>query len=388
MNKYLVIILASAMVLNLTSCSTMPGSSAKAYAKTVASDQAGPQKTQSEESVLQKSEADVSQDPNYGVDPLSARFNGLWITFSSIGTLYYFDNGEVTNYSKENYDSPASDLHYKVIETQHYVVEKVTSQAGSGLKAVLENGNEYWLLDDYPDELSLHWYDENNELQYSGSGSLMRVTDFTVDDLILEDAALTSYADVVRQYEGNYGKLTFVKSDGSEYYIGVFLAKLIDFDQDGSDELLIGYSTPLKGIEQFMPEPKLDVWTMKNGVPVQAYAGAVVHHGDIGSHCAYVDLDGKYCLCNGYSGYDIELSLLSFENGSFTEYLTLETDGAETYYRINGQNADRDKWYELYRKIENNPDERFHSGFIQATEHESKEALEKAVSEDYKLIGM
>ena len=199
MNKYLVIILASAMVLNLTSCSTMPGSSAKAYAKTVASDQAGPQKTQSEESVLQKSEADVTQDPNYGVDPLSARFNGLWITFSSIGTLYYFDNGVVTNYSKVNYDSP-TDLHYKVIETQHYVVEKVTSQAGSGLKAVLDNGNEYWLLDDYPDELSLHWYDENHELQYSGSGSLMRVTDFTVDDLILGDAALTSYADVVRQY--------------------------------------------------------------------------------------------------------------------------------------------------------------------------------------------
>ena len=387
MNKYLVIILASAMVLNLTSCSTMPGSSAKAYAKTVVSDQAGPQKTQSEESVLQKSEADVSQDPNYGVDPLSARFNGLWITFSSIGTLYYFDNGVVTNYSKVNYDSP-TDLHYNVIQTQHYVVEKVTSQAGSGLKAVLDNGNEYWLLDDYPDELSLHWYDENHELQYSGSGSLMRVTDFTVDDLILEDAALTSYADVVRQYEGNYGKLTFVKTDGFEYYIGVFMAKLIDFDQDGSDELLIGYSAPLKGIEQFMPEPKLDVWTMKNGAPVQVYEGAVVHHGDIGSHCAYVDLDGKCCLCSGYSGYDIELSLLSFENGSFTEYLNLKTDGAETYYMINGQSADKDKWYELYRKIESNPDERFHSGCVQSTGHESKEALEKAVSEDYKLLGM
>ena len=374
------------MVLNLTSCSAMPGSSAKAYAKTVASDQAGPQKTQSEESVLQKSEADVTQDPNYGVDPLSARFNGLWITFSSIGTLYYFDNGVVTNYSKVNYDSP-TDLHYNVIQTQHYVVEKVTSQNGSGLKAVLENGNEYWLLDDYPDELSLHWYDENQELQYSGSGSLMRVTDFTVDDLILEDAALTSYADVVRQYEGNYGKLTFVKSDGSEYYIGVFLAKLIDFDQDGSDELLVGYSAPRKGIEQFMPEPKLDVWTMKNGVPVQVYEGAIMHHGDIGSHCAYVDLDGKCCLCTGYSGYATELSLLSFETGSFTEHLNLKSDGDRTYM-INGQNADENKWNELYQKIENNPEERFHSGFVKATGHESKEALQKAISEDYKLLEM
>ena len=67
------------------------------------------------------------------------------------------------------------------------VVEEVTSQTGSGHKAVLENGNVYWLLDEYPDQLSLFWY-EDGELQYSGSDSLVRVTDFTVDDLILENA--------------------------------------------------------------------------------------------------------------------------------------------------------------------------------------------------------
>ena len=112
-----------------------------------------------------------------------------------------------------------------------------------------------------------------------------------------------------------------------------------------------------------------------------------MRHGDIGSHCAYVDLDGKCCLCSGYSGYDTELSLLSFENGSFTEYLNLEYDGDRTYM-INGQNADEKKWNELYQKIENNPEERFHSGCVNATGHESKEVLKKAISEDYKLLGM
>ena len=68
------------------------------------------------------------------------------------------------------------------------VVEEVTSQTGSGHKAVLENGNVYWLLDEYPDQLSLFWYDEDGELQYSGSDSLGRVTDFTVDDLFLVSA--------------------------------------------------------------------------------------------------------------------------------------------------------------------------------------------------------
>lgn len=207
------------------------------------------------------------------------------------------------------------------------------------------------------------------------------------DDLILDEAAQNPYADIIRQYGRDYGRLTFVEASGFQYYKGVFLAKLIDFDQDGSDEMLVGYSAPRKGIEQFMPEPKLDVWTMKNGVPVQVYEGAIVHHGDIGSHCAYVDLDGKCCLCSGYSGYDTELSLLSFENGSFTEYLNLEYDGDRTYM-INGQNADEKKWNELYQKIENNPEERFHSGCVNATGHESKEVLKKAISEDYKLLGM
>ena len=37
------------------------------------------------------------------------------------------------------------------------VVEEVTSQTGSGHKAVLENGNVYCLLDEYPDQLSLFY---------------------------------------------------------------------------------------------------------------------------------------------------------------------------------------------------------------------------------------
>ena len=323
----------------------------------------------------------------YIESPETDDFNGLWVTFSSIGTLYYFDNGEVTCYTKTDITAPLNDRHYHKEWTQKYTIEKMTSAEGPGQKVVLDNGAELWLLDNSPDVIDYYFHDTNGDLTLSGSSSLMRVTDFTVDDLILDEAAQNPYADIIRQYGRDYGRLTFVKASGFEYYKGVFLAKLIDFDQDGSDEMLVGYSAPRKGIEQFMPEPKLDVWTMKNGVPVQVYEGAIVHHGDIGSHCAYVDLDGKCCLCSGYSGYDTELSLLSFENGSFTEYLNLEYDGDRTYM-INGQNADEKKWNELYQKIENNPEERFHSGCVNATGHESKEVLKKAISEDYKLLGM
>ena len=195
----------------------------------------------------------------------------------------------------------------------------------------------------------------------------------------------TAYADIIRKYDKKYGPLTFDEDDG--IYLGVFLAKLIDFDQDGTDELLIGYSEPIEDIST-VPAPKLDVWTMENGLPVQAYKGARVMHGDIGSHCAYCNLNGTYYLCTGTAGYALNLALLSLENGSFTQALTLQADRAESNYTINGAVIDQDEWNELYQEIEDNTKEHTYSGSIDNTGYESEEALRKAVAEDYKVFDM
>ena len=252
------------MVLSLASCSAKPGSSADASTQTAAPVQTAPQETEPEADVSQEakpeaagsleansesassqeanSEAKVSQEPE--ADPVASMFNGLWMTNSSIGTLYYFDNGTVTCYINDNYDPSAPDLHYEIAQKESYTVEEVISQEASGYRAVLKSGNQYWLLDDYPDVLSCYWYDENGVLQLSGSSSLMRVTDYTVDDLIVEGVpedqnipaeAVTDntkvpqspYAAIVRKYENNYKKLTFLNVDGFDYYIGVFEAKLL-----------------------------------------------------------------------------------------------------------------------------------------------------------------
>ena len=194
-----------------------------------------------------------------------------------------------------------------------------------------------------------------------------------------------AYADIIRKYDNNYGPLTFDEDDG--IYLGVFLAKIIDFDQDGTDELLIGYSEPIEDIST-VPAPKLDVWTMENGLPVQAYKGARVMHGDIGSHCAYCNLNGTYYLCTGTAGYALDLALLSLENGSFTQALTLQADRAESNYTINGAVIDQDEWNELYQEIEVNTEEHTYSGSIDNTGYESEEALRKAVAEDYKVFDM
>ena len=190
------------MVLNLTSCSTKSDSTADVAEKTAVSEQTTSQESapesepgnepgnepenEPENEPLEDTPQEAESETN---DQQSSRFNGLWVTNSSIGTLYYFDNGEVTCYTGENYNPATPDLHYKVAQREKYSVEEVTSADGDGLKAILESGNEYWLLDNYPDVLFCYWYDDNGELQLSGSSSLARVTDFSVDDLILEDEA-------------------------------------------------------------------------------------------------------------------------------------------------------------------------------------------------------
>ena len=53
---------------------------------------------------------------------------------------------------------------------------------------VVDSGEPEVVVSPDSDQLSLFWYDEDGQLQYSGSDSLGRVTDFTVDDLFLAGA--------------------------------------------------------------------------------------------------------------------------------------------------------------------------------------------------------
>ena len=193
------------------------------------------------------------------------------------------------------------------------------------------------------------------------------------------------YADVVRDYESKYGKLSFNEVNNSTYYTGVFLVKLIDFNQDGVDELLIGYSTKVEEFQDYITAPKLDVWSIVNTYLVKAYEGAIVHHGDIGSHCAYIDMDGQYFLINGYSGYDTDLHLMVLHNGEFQDYYTLVNDGNGSC-TINGEDVDESEWVEMYQKIDRGAI-KYH-GVITDSGQETEDSLREDLEQGYAAVGM
>lgn len=170
-------------------------------------------------------------------------------------------------------------------------------------------------------------------------------------ELILEDT-LSLYADVVKQYEETYGTLTFYHSRFQNYQ-GVFLLDPVDFDQDGTEELVIGYAKYQPSLE--ISWPYMDVWTIKDGVPVLACEGAIIEQSDIGRHCEYTYWNGSYYLVQGYAGSGMDLSLLKMENGAFTTAVTLEVSDADSTHiaYLNSEIIDYDSLYRLYHEIEN-----------------------------------
>lgn len=204
--------------------------------------------------------------------------------------------------------------------------------------------------------------------------------------LSLDQNSIEAYAEIVRQYEDRYGELQFYEFSYSTNYTGVFLLQLVDFDQNGTEELVIGYSVPYpEGIE-YCAWPSMDVWTIENGTPVRVYEDAYVQHGDIGRHCQYINWNGTNYLVTGWSGSDVDLELLKFENGEFVTGYTLKAiesmSGAyvtDVEYYLNNEQIDIDTFNLYFNQI--NAGDLYNGGVYESdtiTTQDMQERLEAA----------
>ena len=202
----------------------------------------------------------------------------------------------------------------------------------------------------------------------------------------------SAYADVVRQYEDTYGTFRVYDTAYGQTYTGVFLLDLVDFDQNGTDELVIGYSVPHpQGIE-YCAWPALDVWELRDGVPERAYEGAMVQQSDIGRHCSYVSLDGTWYLVTGWEGSDVDLDLLSLRDGSFSTGMTLraEEQGSGVYvygmrYYLNDSEIGADEFGRLLDEVHSG---RTYSGSVYESDSYSVQDMVDALNATRAEIGL
>ena len=146
-----------------------------------------------QENIARKAEPKIAGNKNYrlaaALDDSYKAVQGLWCTFSSLSNLYYFEGDKVTFLENANPGNSAdyrSNTYIKH-EAKSYSVEKKKPEEGSGYKILIEDGPEFWTNEEYKDTLDLCWYDENGVLQYSGSGSIWRITDCSINDLKITD---------------------------------------------------------------------------------------------------------------------------------------------------------------------------------------------------------
>lgn len=146
------------------------------------------------------------------------------------------------------------------------------------------------------------------------------------------------YADVIKEYEEKYGELTMAQLDDYYYMDGVFLLELIDFNNDGQRELVIGYEN--NGSSKNVFDYNVDVWSCdEKGNTFKAYSGKGMkgdpfYNGGGNYLIRYGYKDGKYYLLQDKANSSSGTDLLEFDGSKFkTASLSADIDEyTDAYY--------------------------------------------------------
>ena len=204
--------------------------------------------------------------------------------------LYYADSeniyrlsindGEIeklTSYDDSTYNRFAlceNGLYYYKDMTLHFLntetLEETIFDEVEGIPDLIYAGanDACWMQDDS----TSHRYNcfrpdkQGGSMIYFGESDQDASAEDSVED---QDTVNTTalYADVVENFIGRYGNLSFGGSDNEFYAQGVFKIDLKDFNQDGTDELMILYTAEENGIY-----PYIEIFTVEDGGLVKLFS--------------------------------------------------------------------------------------------------------------------
>ena len=183
----------------------------------------------------------------------------------------------------------------------------------------------------------------------------------TTDARTDEQKAADLYLAKCREYIDKYGKATLTHYDYVDLASGLAVARLMDFDGDGTDELLLAYDTvPAPSGNSFDYDSnqksayKVEVWTYKDGKISKVYdePDTVLSADDGSLFVQITTLDGtETCVSTRTQDYDENTSSDVFRNYAFDgdEFdVALETassseqGGSNTVFTVDGQEVSLD----------------------------------------------
>lgn len=183
----------------------------------------------------------------------------------------------------------------------------------------------------------------------------------TTDARTDEQKAADLYLAKCREYIDKYGKATLTHYDYVDLASGLAVARLMDFDGDGTDELLLAYDTvPAPSGSSFDYDSnqksayKVEVWAYKDGKISKVYdePDTVLSADDGSLFVQITTLDGtETCVSTRTQDYDENTSSDVFRNYAFDgdEFdVALETassseqGGSNTVFTVDGQEVSLD----------------------------------------------
>ena len=183
----------------------------------------------------------------------------------------------------------------------------------------------------------------------------------TTDARTDEQKAADLYLAKCREYIDKYGKATLTHYDYVDLASGLAVARLMDFDGDGTDELLLAYDTvPAPSGSSFdygsdqKSAYKVEVWAYKDGKISKVYdePDTVLSADDGSLFVQITTLDGtETCVSTRTQDYDENTFSDVFRNYAFDgdEFdVALETassseqDGSNTVFTVDGQEVSLD----------------------------------------------
>lgn len=169
-----------------------------------------------------------------------------------------------------------------------------------------------------------------------------------------------AYYDLIQEYQKKYGEGEMKNSRDQKYLGGLCFIKMLDFNKDGKDELVLAYETVGidKNTKVFPPKYKIEVWDFKDQNVKQVYAGDPYAH-DGGTSCLYISrVEEKYYIIAGAADAFKNDYIWGYSGENFEQVTTLEAVFFdEGSYKIDGTDVTReeydlviDKWWAEYEE--------------------------------------
>lgn len=164
------------------------------------------------------------------------------------------------------------------------------------------------------------------------------------------------YREVIKDSENKYGVMsTYQLAENSIYPVGLCYMKLMDFDVNGMEELVLIYTTPYAEV-YYGYQYHFEVWGQDGSEVRMLDSGEPAGHDGAIAMAMYSRLDGRVYLLSGGTDYGGSYDLHGYngsEFGAVHHYVwdTWSGDADQSIYTIDGVEVSENQWNQIFEEM-------------------------------------